>query len=310
MAMRTIAKVADCYRRDRSIQPTFRELGAVAYDARLYSFRAGCSEVSLATLTGRVLAGMRWREADRQRLLASKWGEADLIVRGGDIYLVVSFEVTEPAPIEATSILGVDLGIRNIATDSDGERYSGETMLAVRARRAKLRAALQRAGSRGAKRHLKKLSGRERRFATHENHVISKSLVRKARDTGRAIALEELKHIRSRVTVRRRQQTVLHSWAFWQLRAFVEYKAALAGVPVVLVDARNTSRACPACSHCDKQNRRSQSEFCCTGCGYSEHADVVGARNVAARAKVSWPIVAGVEGMHVDPGAQLQSLAL
>src|SRR5690606_37816735 len=46
----------------------------------------------------------------------------------------------------------------------------------------------------------------------------------------------------------------LSNWGFHQLRSFVSYKAALLGVPVLLVDPRNTSRTCPECGHVAKEN--------------------------------------------------------
>jgi transposase len=81
-------------------------------------------------------------------------------------------------------VLGVDLGIVNLATDSDGERYTGEPTRAVRERIAALRADLQAAGTKSAKRHLKELAGKEARFHADTNHCISKKLVAKAQGTG------------------------------------------------------------------------------------------------------------------------------
>jgi transposase len=106
--------------------------------------------------------------------------------------------------------------------------------------------------------------------------------------------LEDLKHIRTRITARRSQRATLDSWAFGQLRSFVNYKAILAGVPVVAVDPRNTSRECPACGCIAKQNRPSQSQFRCTSCGLLGHADVIAGCNIAARALVNAPYVSGV----------------
>ena len=83
-------------------------------------------------------------------------------------------------------------------------------------------------------------------------------------------------------------------WAFFQLRSFVEYKGTMAGLPVVAVDPRDTSRICPACGHNSKANRRSQSEFVCQSCGFRDHADHVGAVNIARKAAVNRPIVAGI----------------
>jgi IS605 OrfB family transposase len=132
---------------------------------------------------------------------------------------------------------------------------------------------------------------KERRFARDVNHRIAKALVRKAHDTGRGIALEDLKGIRDRTTVRKSQRRAHHSWAFGQLRAFVAYKAALAGVPIAIVDPRDTSRTCPECGCVDKRNRPTRDRFVCRHCGHSAPADFTAARNIAGRAGVMRPYV-------------------
>jgi IS605 OrfB family transposase len=106
------------------------------------------------------------------------------------------------------------------------------------------------------------------------------------------IALENLQGIRDRIKARRRQRAQLHNWAFDQLRQFIAYKAARAGVPVVFVDPANTSRTCPACGHVHKLNRRSQAEFSCRRCGHAGPADVIAARNIRAWARGDAPTVA------------------
>jgi IS605 OrfB family transposase len=118
--------------------------------------------------------------------------------------------------------------------------------------------------------------------------VIAKQLVKKAVVTRKALALEDLSWIRARTTVRRANRDERHSWAFFQLRQFITYRAAWAGVPVFLVDPRNTSRTCPKCGYCSKDNRKTQAVFACTNpnlpCEYTGNADHVGAINVARRA--------------------------
>ncbi|MDE2493161.1 MAG: transposase, partial [Alphaproteobacteria bacterium] len=117
------------------------------------------------------------------------------------------------------------------------------------------------------------------------------------KDTARGVAIEDLNGIRERAaTVRKRQRRVLHCWAFAQLRSFLSYKAALAGVPVVAVDPRNTSRICSVCGHCDKANRKTQSKFICTSCGVVAHADVNAAVNIGRRAAVIPPHAATFAG--------------
>lgn len=217
------------------------------------------------------------------QLLMGHGGESDLIFKGGEFYLAASCWMPEPALLEAAAFLGVDLGVANIATDSDGHQHSGSQVKNVRYRHRRLRRKLQRKGTKAARRRLKLLSGRESRFARHTNHVISKEIVARAEGTRRGIKLEDLGGIRDRITVRRGQRVVLHSWAFFQLRTFIAYKAILAGVPLILVDPRNTSRECSQCGHIAKENRPSQSKFRCVSCGHETHADFNAACVIAGR---------------------------
>ncbi|HKQ79575.1 MAG TPA: zinc ribbon domain-containing protein [Blastocatellia bacterium] len=85
---------------------------------------------------------------------------------------------------------------------------------------------------------------------------------------------------------------VMGKWSFAELRGFIEYKAKLAGGPVIPVDPRNTSRTCPKCGHIDKGSRTARGLFLCRSCGHFDHADIVGATNIASAAKVAWREVA------------------
>jgi putative transposase len=183
----------------------------------------------------------------------------------------------------------------------------GSNLSAVRGSRTgvpyrRLRRKLQRLGTKGSRRRLRRLAGQERRFAAWVNHTLSKQIVAKAERTKRAIALEDLTHIRTRVRARRSQRATLHSWAFFQLRACIVYKAALSGVPVHVVDPRNTSRTCPACGCIDKANRKTQASFICTSCGFAGPADVIAAGNISRRALVSAPYCSDAGVSPVAPG--------
>jgi putative transposase len=183
----------------------------------------------------------------------------------------------------------VDLEIVNIATDSDGHTYSGSPVEKVRQHSATAHQTFQRTGTKAAKRRLKKLAGNESRFRRVINHTISKYLITSAQDTKAALVLEDLTHIRDRMTVRKLQPNRQHSWSFRQLRDFIVYKARRAGVPVVFVDPCNTSRTCARCGFVEKRNRHSQAEFSCLRCGHTANADTNAARNPATRGLVSAP---------------------
>lgn len=288
IVVRVLAKVADAYKMDKTRPRFFRRHGSICYDKRILSWKLANRIVSIWTLDGRFRIPFSVGERQAE-LLAHLVGEADLILRDGVFYLFQTCEVEEPPTADVSEFLGVDLGIVNIAADSEGKTYSGATVNGLRKRHAKLRGKLQTKGTKASKRLLRKRSQKEQRFAAHENHCISKRIVAKAKDTGRGIALEDLSGIRDRVTVRRSQRRQHSSWAFLQLRTFIEYKAKLAGVLVKLVDPRNTSRTCPQCGHIDKANRVSQSLFSCVSCGFSGPADTIAAGNISRRALVNEP---------------------
>jgi IS605 OrfB family transposase len=306
MVVRALAKVGDAYKLDKQTKRMFRPLASIAYDDRILSWNLHEPSVSIWTLAGRLsipfVAGER-----QMQLLKTRMGETDLVYHRGDWYLLATCDVQEPDPQDVDDVLGIDLGVTNIATDSDGTIYSGSMVKGVRYRHRRLRNKLQRKGTLSAKRRLRKLSGQETRFAKDVNHTISKRIVREAQRTKRALALENLKYIRTRVRARRSQRTVLHSWSFFQLQVCVAYKAALAGIPVVLVDPRNTSRTCPACGYIDKANRPNQATFRCVSCGCAGHADTIAAGNirVLGRAAVMQPHVSETAGLSSQRQAQV-----
>lgn len=292
-AVRAIGKVVESYKANKKVLHTFRPTGAVVLDDRLLSFN-GLDEASLLTLEGRIKVPMILGTYQKGVVAGRRIrGQADLVLVDGTFYLLVAVELPDGSPIDTTDFLGVDLGIANLAADSDGETYSGGHVNGLRKRYAKLRAKLQKKGTKSAKRLLKKRRRKESRFAAHVNHVISKRLVAKAKGTGRGIALEDLRGIRDRITVRKAQRRTHHSWSFHQLRQFIEYKARLAGVPVVLVDPRNTSRTCPECGTIDKANRPTRDHFCCVSCGFAGPADTIAAVNIRRRAAVNQPYAVG-----------------
>jgi len=292
VVVRCIAKVADAYKLDKKTQRTFRPHGAITYDDRVLRWYEG--GVSIWTLGGR--ERIPFVCDDRARaLLATRQGESDLVYRDGMFFLYATVNVEEPPVGEPTEFLGVDMGVVNIATTSDGDNFAGAHLNGLRDRHYRLRKRLQAKGTKSAKRLLTKRQRKEARFAKDVNHVISKGIVRAAQGTGRGIAVEQLTGIRDRITARKPQRRTLHSWAFFDLRAKIEYKSRMAGVLVVAVDPRNTSRTCPCCGHVSKANRPHRDLFLCVECGFSGPADYIAALNLRAkgRAHVNAPYVGG-----------------
>lgn len=286
LAVRAIGKVVESYRIDKKKLHRFKKQSAIVYDQRILSFK-GLQSISILTIDGRckipIVFG-KYANLEQYKIQ----GQAELVFQHNKFYLCLVIDVPENTPVAPTGYIGVDMGIVNLATTSDGVSFSGQQVDRVRQRMTGLKIALQKCGSKSAKRHLKKLAGRERKFKRNINHAIAKQIVQAAKDTHRAIALENLNGFR--VTVRREQREQFGKWSFGELGKFIAYKAQIAGVPVAKVDPRNTSRTCSKCGYIDKANRKSQSEFVCQHCGFSLNADVNGAINIALRASVNTPI--------------------
>ncbi len=277
-AVRAIGKAVECFARDKTKCPVFAPLGAVTYDQRTFSFK-GIDRVSLLTQDGRIIVPYVVGDYFAGRLHALK-GQVDLVYRDGLFFLLCTADVPEPPVAVVSEFLGIDLGIANLATDSAGERFTGADVERHRKRHLQARRSFQRRATKSAKRRLKMLSGKQRRYQRWVNHNISKHLVAKAKALGLGIAVEDLNGIRGRVTARRKQRARLSNWSFSHLRHCLTYKAKLAGVPLVAVDPHNTSRTCFACGHCDKGNRKDQDSFSCLSCGHTDHADQNAARNI------------------------------
>jgi len=270
----------------------FRSDAAHTFDDRCLSWNYDQQTVSIWTLDGR-MKNLRFVCSAKalKQLAESRKGESDLVHRDGKWFLIATIDLPEPEVFEPKGWIGVDRGINNLATTSDGDNHSGRRLGRYRRWQARKKAEIQAKKTRSSVQLLKKRARRESRHATHINHKISKTVVAVAKRTERGVALEQLQGIRERVTVRRDQRARQSSWPFHQLGVFVEYKAHRAGVPFIEVDPAYTSQRCPRCGHTERANRPTRDRFRCRRCGLAGPADHVAGVNVRARARSAWVFV-------------------
>lgn len=231
-------------RRVKKFHPTSAD-----YNARTVSFRERDWTVSLSMVGGRKRYSLDIGEYQKKLLTGTEPTSATLVKRRtGGYYINIQVKSAVPSTLSRQNLIGVKFGVQNIAALSTGEIYSGEHLQNVRDRYVRVRTSLQKKASKGTRttrrncrKVLKRLSRRERRFATGTNHNISAAIVRKAQECDAILVIEELSGVRERVTpelnsklVRRR----VNSWGFYQLREFIEYKAKCAGVPVMVVKGK------------------------------------------------------------------------
>ncbi|MBR8835027.1 MAG: transposase [Stigonema ocellatum SAG 48.90 = DSM 106950] len=264
---------------------------SVTYDARTFTFREQDWIVSLTLLGGRERFKMHIGDYQRDLLKGKNPKTATLSKRkDGSYYINIQLESEAPVPAQTEKVLGVDLGRTDIAFTSDGEKYSGEKITKVRDKYARVRASIQKKAAKGTRssrrrcrRLLQRLSGKERRFQTHINHVISCRTVQQAKAKEQTIALEDLTGIRERTNQQPRSKTErrrANSWAFYQLRQFLVYKAVKFGVKLVFVNPRYTSQTCHKCLHIHPElgeSYRNGKSFVCGHCGWKGDADYNGA---------------------------------
>jgi putative transposase len=205
---------------------------------------------------------------------------ADLIYRKGKFWLHVVVTLPDPTFADSGETIGVDLGLNRPAVTSNRKFLGGRNWREVGRRNFRLKRALQSKGTKSAKRHLKKLAGKQLRFHRDCDHVLSKRIVQSA-IPGATIVIENLTNIRATSKIGgRKTKRRLHSWSFAQFRCFLNYKAEEAGMRVVAVDPRHTSQTCSKCSYQHRSNRRSQSLFLCKECSYQLNADLNASYNI------------------------------
>ena len=289
------ARIANAKRRKKSTNFTkpcvFRTNTTIDYDQRIYSVmsftksiqtssRCTTIKFSIATITGRIHIDAMIPSTMLTKL-GSRWKQATLNYRKSskEWYLNLACDIDETPPKPYTKYLGVDLGITNIASTSDGTLYSGTSVDAKRVNHYIQVRQLQKRGTRSSKRKLIKINRRMSNYIRTLNHTVSKQLVEQAQRTGSAIVLEQLKYIFDTLKARRAQRQRMFGWSFAQLRDFIVYKAKWLGVQVIVVDPKYTSQTCPECGHIARNNRKGE-RFRCRRCDYESHADTNGALNI------------------------------
>ena len=277
---------------------------------RDYTFQRN-QQVSIGTLNGRI--SISYQGYDQHTALIRQGatiGDAKLWYDQSrkTFYLLVSLSIDVPdlTPAYLQEVVGVDVGIRYLAVTSTSTGkasfHPGKRTRHQANHYARLRKRLQKKGTRGAKRRIQRIAQRERRLKLQANHTLAKQIIKEHPHA--LIGLEGLTDIRERTRRRKRKRKkhgkgfervsskarkanrVYSQWSFAELHALISYKAVLSGSLAVKVDADYTSKRCPMCGHTAEENRPSKGLlFVCQNpeCGYTLHADLVGARNVTLR---------------------------
>jgi IS605 OrfB family transposase len=316
LAIRARDRVAKAYKQRKRRLLKFTKL-SMDLDERLFRliYKPDGIYASISTLQNRVKPPLDIGDYQRKLLEDARPTHAVLVYSNKTFFLHITIEKHIPEP-KGNNPVGVDVGMKNHLVASNGFKAKGGEVLTKRHRFRELRSSLQAKGTASAKRRLKRLSGRERRYINTALHQVSRSFVNSLKE-GDIIVMEKLNGIRSRTKHRKNQNGDFHNWAFRKLQSFIEYKALERGIPVAYIEPRNTSVTCPRCGHISKTNRRSQSLFRCVRCSFQHNADYVASLNLSRveLARSGWAPVnepnAGMNGFnHYDSPASPQALAV
>lgn len=273
--IRCIAKVADAYKLDKMVKRKFRPLGSIGYDSRIMTYKTN-DVVSLWVIGGRIKIPFVCHNTNYIPYIK---GEADLVYKKGKFYLFQTVEVPEEDIEDIEEFIGVDMGLVDLATLSNGKSFNSKTLQECREKRQKVRSSLQSKGTKGCKKVLKRLSGRERTTSTIINHTISKQIVQIAKNEGKGIAIENLKGICFSANKKGKNfRKNVGKWNFNQLKNFLTYKCLLNGVKLVNVSPAYTSKTCHNCLHI---GNRQGKKFTCKNCNSVFDSDYNGAKNIA-----------------------------
>jgi IS605 OrfB family transposase len=203
-------------------------------------------------------------------------------------------------------ILGIDRGINNILVCSDNKFYNSKHLKNIKGKYQYLKEILQKKDTKSAKRHLKLIGGKETRFVSDVNHILSKKL---ADSDFKVFVLEDLKNIKLKKYGRKFNKK-LGNWSFKQFENYLRYKVEERGKLIILVNPKYTSQICSKCGYQDKLNRK-RNNFKCLKCKQELHADLNASRNIVKlgrtefnRLKVNQPIVAvdeEVRSLQIKP---------
>ena len=220
-------------------------------------------------------------DTQKDKLSNVKLGTMRIVIKNNIIVAQVVYNAEKAQPKTEGNIMGVDIGIKCPAVMycSNGKVKfcgNGRKNKYIRRHFDKLRHSLQKAKRLDA---VKRLNNKEQRIMKDIDHKISREIINTAiKNNVRVIRLEQLANIRSTTRKSRKNNHSIHSWSFYRLASFIEYKAKLSGIRIEYVNPAFTSQMCPKCGSVHHANDRNYS----CKCGYHTHRDLLGAINICS----------------------------
>ena len=300
--------------RNRGYKLTQHDKG-ICIDIRLFS-KEKQKEMGLKVGTGIKLLARKLDNSRKQilkRIMTGEYKQGTMQIvydkRKKKFILTISytFESQSASDLKESMILGVDLGITNIATisvfDNDKEVYQdmywkdrvieGKELIHYRQKLEQRRKELSIAskwasdnrighGYKNRMIHANNVGHKYEKFRNTYNHKVSKYIVDIALKYKCAvIQIEDLSGFSAY-----QSESLLKNWSYYDLQSKIKYKAEEKGIKVTMINPKYTSKRCSKCGciHIDNRDcKNNQAKFECKVCGYTENADINASRNIAVR---------------------------
>ena len=289
---------------ERMRRPSMKEKCTMRYDVRTITLRG--SQLTFSTCDKRIKTIIsipvffteRYPDSEGWKLKGANIG----MDRKGRVFVNLIYECPDYDIVENDgNIVGLDRGVYNIVTTSEGVYYGAKDVRRVKRKYNHVRSVLQKKGTRSAKRRLVSISGREKRFVHDQNHCISKKLANTDEDVS-VYVLEDLSSmnmLRLKGKSNKTMRKWLSNWSYTDLEEKLIYKCRRNGILVEFVDARYTSQKCSVCKTIDKASRKGN-RYTCRHCGSSRHADTNAAINIRDN-YITWIMQSGQAAVN-QPG--------
>jgi putative transposase len=184
-------------------------------------------------------------------------------------YVQFSFEIETGPKKEVKSVIGIDTGIKHLASLSNGEHIGSDIEDIIKQINNKQH------GSKGQQRkrlHLKQRIGEvAKEICKSYDLVVVERLTNITKGT----------KVKRRLTKNIRRVLGASNINYWLRRLQMTCEEMNVSFRTVL--PFYTSQRCNACGHTEKKNRSTQDKFLCQSCGHSDNADINAAKNILER---------------------------
>jgi IS605 OrfB family transposase len=274
---RDLALESNKSKRSKSV-PIKKKHSSIRYDVRTFSLRN--QQLTLSSTNKRIktiVSLYPYIENYFKNWKLLKTGYLSKVEK--HFYFTFLFESGKTKETKGTETVGLDRGIINVIATSEEELVSGKPLRKNKRKYLHLRRKVQAKGTRSAKRFLKRISRKEKRFSLDFLHSLSKQLVKN--ENVKTYVLENLSRFKPK-KYNKKSNKIVSNWGFKQFETLLKYKAEQKGIEIKFVDPMYTSQICSGCQNQNKESRN-KGMYRCDQCKLKIHSDINAAINIKNR---------------------------